>query len=154
MLHSKFIISTFIWVFPFALLYAQTLRSQTISSSGYFQSNRLKSVVGENAISKISNNNLIVYQGFLRPIEERVLGSSLQEVEILVYPNPTTESITIDSNTEILNAVKIYSSDGKIVIDKRKNLNEIDVKSLPSGVFIIEITTSNHVMRKKLLKKE
>ena len=58
-----------------------------------------------------------------------------------VYPNPSTDIVQIDGNTE--NAlVKVYSVTGKLLIEKQLNIdNHINVSSLPVGSYILKIVS-------------
>jgi hypothetical protein len=60
--------------------------------------------------------------------------------ELSVYPNPSTNNITIQSSTE-LGSITIYNSLGEIVFQlKSKNTNEqIDLSKFSSGVYTIEV---------------
>lgn len=71
---------------------------------------------------------------------------------VLIYPNPATDVITVVlKNNEIIDNLKIYAMDGKLLtVVKNKN---IDVSHLSAGNYILEIVTSNGVLRKKIIKK-
>ena len=86
---------------------------------------------------------------------------SLQPVEnssvenILVYPNPTSHFVTIIGTIEKGNKLIITSLDGtevKRVYLKEDHQTRIDIHDLVSGIYILEIHTSNKVFIKKIIK--
>ena len=85
------------------------------------------------------------------------LGTDIQyiQLEMSVYPNPTTDKINIISD-EIINQVKILSPDGKILLEKNYKLFNptIDLSSLESGIYLMLITNDKSQTKTiKILKK-
>lgn len=71
---------------------------------------------------------------------------------ISVYPNPSTDMITIASK-EDLKKVTVSSPEGKTVITADGSRN-IDLSSLPKGVYILQGELKNgNMVSKKLIKK-
>ena len=67
--------------------------------------------------------------------------------EIKLYPNPTTDYITIElSNVSSASEVVIYNSFGQIILHQR-NLNDssttLDVTHLPAGIYTVSILDKN-----------
>ncbi|HXB39496.1 MAG TPA: T9SS type A sorting domain-containing protein [Bacteroidia bacterium] len=75
---------------------------------------------------------------------------SNNNAQIKIYPNPSTNNITIQSSTE-LGAITIYNSLGEIVSQtKSKNTQEqIDMNKFSSGIYIV-LTQSRYI---KLIKE-
>lgn len=72
---------------------------------------------------------------------------------INIRPNPTSNYLYID-NIEKLSDVKIISSIGQVVYNEKTNANKkLDVSHLKTGVYIIQIETSNQVTQKRFVKK-
>lgn len=61
--------------------------------------------------------------------------------QISIYPNPTTDRCSIQSNEKI-EIIKIYSSRG-ILISQVKSKKNIDLTNLSNGLYLIEIITKN-----------
>jgi hypothetical protein len=59
-----------------------------------------------------------------------------------IYPNPTPEQLFIVNGFSETEAIHIYSMEGKLMISEASNTEEIDVSSLPSGIYFIEISNS------------
>ncbi|MBP2617626.1 T9SS type A sorting domain-containing protein [Chryseobacterium jejuense] len=72
--------------------------------------------------------------------------------DLSVYPNPSTDYITITSKEDIKKVI-INSMDGKAVLTAESSRN-IDVSKLPKGVYILQGELKNGtVISKKLIKK-
>ena len=71
------------------------------------------------------------------------------------YPNPTNDFITISSkDSETINAIKVYDLLGKtIYFDTYKNITSqtIDLSSVNSGMYFIEVKTNNNLIVKKII---
>ena len=70
--------------------------------------------------------------------------------EFQIFPNPSNENITLSSNFQINNPTKIniYSLTGKLVLSenvaiKNGSSENINVSSLRSGVYLLEIKNPN-----------
>ena len=62
-----------------------------------------------------------------------------------IYPNPNKGRFTINSNNEIVNQVKIYSLDGKLIFSqKTNNVNpEINIEQISKGIYLGTVTSEN-----------
>jgi hypothetical protein len=80
----------------------------------------------------------------LTPITE------LQSLDFKIYPNPTNQvlNIEIPQNTEGP-SIEIYNAMGKVVL-KTKQLN-IDVSTLPTGIYFVQIKTKDRVGVKRFV---
>jgi len=72
------------------------------------------------------------------------------ELGVSVYPNPADNTLFIEGNENPI-SVSIYNVLGKEVIST-KNTNNIDVKALPSGVYIIRISDGARQTNRKFIK--
>lgn len=82
--------------------------------------------------------------------------ASLETIEkpfdyFTIYPNPATSilHLTNPTNFEIKN-IKLFNSSGKIAKTFLSTSRTLDIESLISGYYILEITTVNRVIRKKI----
>jgi len=69
---------------------------------------------------------------------------------ISIYPNPTSNTIFISGNETPI-TVSIYNVLGKEVLSL-KNTNNINVKALPSGVYVIRISDGVGQTNRKFIK--
>ena len=76
---------------------------------------------------------------------------SLTTNSVKLYPNPVSDRLFIKS-TEQIESVSIYNINGQLVKQAIETTNGIDVSVLPSGVYMIQINTSNNSINQKFLK--
>lgn len=67
-----------------------------------------------------------------------------------VYPNPAKEEINIQSTVDI-QSVRILDLQGKELL--RTKTDKVNISSLSSGVYLLEITTPNGIGTKKFIKE-
>lgn len=71
-----------------------------------------------------------------------------------LFPNPTSNSITIESEEKI-DEISIYNLDGKIISTQPFIGNLLDVSKLPAGVYFIEaLSEDGNIGRAKFIKKD
>lgn len=75
------------------------------------------------------------------------------ERNISIYPNPVQDvlNITTNNNSQI-NKVKVYDILGKLLLET-KNIQQINVSHLASGVLFVKIKTNKGVLVKKVVKE-
>lgn len=81
--------------------------------------------------------------------------SGIQETtdkEFDVYPNPTNGKLTIESGAEIITHLEISDLLGKIVLKPQMLQNAIDISSLPTGMYMLNITTKNGKSSQRIFK--
>ena len=75
--------------------------------------------------------------------------------DIVVYPNPTVETVNISSINNSINVVSVYSLDGKLVATYRNPLTSdnysIDVQNLATGIYTLKVETNNGSFTKKII---
>lgn len=71
--------------------------------------------------------------------------------DILMYPNPAKENLTIEINKDA--TVEIINLQGQVVknITLTNSENTINLKGLIDGVYVIKITTDKEMVMKKLV---
>ena len=85
--------------------------------------------------------------------------TSSNEIAILndlkVYPNPASEQLNILLSSEEfrINKVNVISIDGKVVISKtvNNNTNSINVSSVQSGVYMLQMILEDDIVYKKVI---
>lgn len=70
---------------------------------------------------------------------------------IAIYPNPATDVLNIKSEGKVISAA-VYDISGKRINARLKD-NQVDVRALQSGNYIITIETENGVTSEKFIKK-
>ena len=73
-----------------------------------------------------------------------------------IFPNPVTKKLTIKCDkSNPSKQIKIISSLGRIMIIKQfsdTGSAEIDVSSLPAGIYIVAVYNNHTVIHRKLIK--
>ncbi|WP_299132002.1 T9SS type A sorting domain-containing protein [uncultured Tenacibaculum sp.] len=70
---------------------------------------------------------------------------------VKIYPVPVKETLNIGINKEEITTINISDISGRIVF-KGKSNNSINLNYLPTGVYILRLTTITGVLTKKFLK--
>lgn len=60
-----------------------------------------------------------------------------------VYPNPTNDRLTIENNGETILQVEVVDLLGKVVLRPHLSANTIDISSIPSGMYILNVATKS-----------
>ena len=75
------------------------------------------------------------------------------DINITVYPNPSTEVITIDSPL-IIKGIKAVNLLGQVMIVQNGYSNNLNVSGLKAGIYILKINQENGVIStKRFIKK-
>ena len=102
------------------------------------------------------NLNWILFEEF----EGAVLGLEKNDVRLIIYPNPTFEKITIESDfitSEVLN-YKLIDSNGRVFIDisrsyRSKIYEEILLNGINSGIIFLVIYEGDNLLEiRKIIK--
>ena len=97
------------------------------------------------------------------PVEETITftidtGLSNSDIEILdvkFYPNPANENfVTIISTVEGLKNIKVFSITGRKIMDTSIHSSKIDVSSLTSGIYSINVTINGQSKVSKLIIRQ
>ena len=119
-------------------------------------------------VNTINNQEFIVDPGF-RVTELKIdpdywLVSKTAEIvsapsipvsnEILVYPNPFSDEVSlfIPPGQQLI-STKLYSYDGKLVAEFIGNKTNFNWAGFPSGIYIIQVKTSKELFEQKVVKK-
>ncbi len=76
-----------------------------------------------------------------------------EKVKLVIFPNPTQETISWDAASNGAVNVRIYSALGKLVKNVATNVNSIDVSTLSSGLYFIELQDDQAISRAKFIKQ-
>ena len=80
----------------------------------------------------------------------------LTSAQIALYPNPSAESITIVSNLTQSNKIEnisIRDINGKLMKKVSTEANTIDIRTLPAGVYFVNVTVNQQTVTKKFVKQ-
>ena len=80
-------------------------------------------------------------------VEETVLNNSVS-----IYPNPTNGIVSIDAKGNAIQSVDVIDLFGKTVMHIETKESTIDISSLPTGTYAINIATDKGKLSQKLIK--
>lgn len=88
------------------------------------------------------------------PSCESVLSTSetILKSKISIYPNPATDFIYLKNSNQSLD-YSIFELSGKIVLQGSLNNNEINIKNLSKGNYILQVKTKDGIENFKFIKK-
>lgn len=76
--------------------------------------------------------------------------NTLSMISQEVFPNPTTGTLTVKSESGIIN---VYATSGELVLSRSTNgIQELDLTALPSGSYLVETHTSEGIARTRISK--
>jgi aminopeptidase N len=77
--------------------------------------------------------------------------------ELIIFPNPTDGQLIIENGQWTINNIEIFdlmSMKQKIIVNCQLSIvNSIDLSTLPSGIYLIQIQTDNGTVTKKIVKR-
>ena len=76
-----------------------------------------------------------------------------QEVAFKIYPNPCTDRIQIKTDDVRVDGIRILNQAGQCIKIAATSSTYVDVSTIPSGLYIVEIQSGDRVHFQKLLKK-
>lgn len=133
--------------------YSQNIYS---TNNGANSSNDLIYTVGEIFVLPLSNSNN-TNSGTIGAVSSiKFFVTGLSELTILknvsTYPNPTSNSIFIETEFEYFKSIFIYNLNGQLIANKNIVNNQVDLTLLPSGTYLIK-TDNKKIKPFKIIKK-
>ncbi len=79
--------------------------------------------------------------------------SELNEFKNILYPNPTTGAINLESN-KVIKAFKVYDLFGNIAIEQSSNsISRIDLSEIKDGIYFLYLTSDDDKVSKSKIVK-
>ena len=82
-----------------------------------------------------------------------------EQLQFSLYPDPATEKLTVSPEQALSSSARIaiYSSDGRMISESAWNPTggegqEVNISSLPSGAYFLQITDGNKIAKNKFVK--
>lgn len=76
--------------------------------------------------------------------------------KIVLYPNPSSQYISVSSPLANFDGIEIFDNSGKLVLSKSKiqSQEKIDIKFLPSGLYFVRVYSNSTLLKSdKFIKK-
>lgn len=70
---------------------------------------------------------------------------------VIVYPNPTTDVVSIQSNGEVIEQIKIYDLNGRYL--QSYTTPSFSIKDYPTGIYFLIIQTNDSAIVKKIIRQ-
>ena len=76
-------------------------------------------------------------------------------LSLVIYPNPASEQLNLRlPASQKVNGVRVFSVSGAQVMSQEGELEWLDIKSLPTGVYVVEVRTlTGNVLRQRFIKQ-
>jgi hypothetical protein len=148
-------VATFLFLVTALHANAQTIERQLISCSGFSASlttTEMDCTVGEPQIAFEATSENILSQGFLQPnIDDIIRVKESTSGFLLVYPNPTRDHFTIQSE-QIIQGLELFDASGRLVFKSspQTNLIEIHPEGIAQGFYHIKVATTQGVITKNI----
>lgn len=142
-------------------LISQLALSQTIERFSIDNGGTLASVgnieiiytIGEVNVQEFNIGGIQVSEGFINGglLETLVIQQPVLQNSIVVYPNPTSETINISSTIPI-NKIELYDLLGKLVLTT-KEVNKLKINQLETGTYFLKLISEKGNVIKKIIIK-
>ena len=94
-----------------------------------------------------NNNNALITDDCQLGIE------GVDEAQIAVYPNPVSSILYLKTEQNVsIKFITIYDALGRRVYKQRGNIEQVEMNSLPSGLYFLKIQTNQGAVVKKIIK--
>lgn len=127
------------WYNDGELIEGETTESITVKESGIYSV-----VITTNTCSATSENIIVEILGI----------KDLEEIGIKIYPNPVIDVLKVTSEKLKINSIFMYDTKGIEILRFEDVIpNEIDMKTIKKGIYIINIATVNQTITYRVRKK-
>jgi len=147
------------------------IKTDSMGISGCYQTNSnivagTKTITVESQAPLISSGTIVLNPNIslssggvltaLCPTTPSVKETDVSNFDIIIYPNPFTDAVTITSQQEIT-AIEVYNMLGELVFStsniKHQTSNIIDLSSQPSGIYFVRVTTKEGTVSRKIVRE-
>ena len=114
--------------------------------------------VGETTVKHnlIFNGEIIDTCSFIVKVEEKLgTADNNKDNGLQYYPNPVVDNLTVKMNGDTIENITIYNFAGSVVKSEKTSTKtaKVDMRNLPSGVYIVNVKTVSNVKSFKVIKK-
>lgn len=72
--------------------------------------------------------------------------------EFSIYPNPTNGLLNIERGSELITHLEVSNMLGQVVLQPQMQQNTINISTLPSGIYMLNITTKSGKTSQRIVK--
>ncbi len=80
------------------------------------------------------------------------INETAENLAFSIYPNPTTGKLTIEIGTEVITNIAVTNLLGEVVLQPQIQQGTIDISSLSTGMYILNIVTKNGKSAQRVFK--
>lgn len=93
-------------------------------------------IVGAKGENTIYNNAGMAYYTDIANLAT----TYFEKKSITVYPNPTTEKVSISNNFMMpIEKIEVYSTSGKLIVSENKNFEQVDFTKFTNAIYLLKI---------------
>ena len=136
-----------------------TKAQKVVSSGGDYQersSGSLSWTIGEPVVGTVSNGNVIT-QGFQ---QSRLIIANISEVKnpqvkVLVFPNPTSEFLTVKLSEHQAYTMQLFNLNGQLLMEQKANSieNKINMTTYTKGTYLLKLTNNKESNTYQIIKQ-
>lgn len=97
-------------------------------------------------------------QGLISVLDFTTLSETMEvaDIDIKLYPNPTPRNLYVEHNGEDALTIAIVSLDGKKILNttSEENVIDLDLGQLPAGIYLLNISTNDKLVKSAKIIKE
>jgi hypothetical protein len=133
----------------FSALHGQTLSPEVVASAGTKLSGSSISTeftIGEVLTSTLTANNNVLTQGFHQPNIVIVgIDPWVDTYSFSVYPNPSDQYVTIETNDDHALQARIYNDLGQLVLESSDFTHTLtlNMEAIANGPYLLQVTRVN-----------
>lgn len=101
-----------------------------------------------------ANGDVIGVDSF--KVERPLSTDSFFQNNLLIYPNPASNLLNVNSNSVMINSIQISDSSGRLVKKLETindNFSQIAISDISAGIYFIRVTTDQGIGTSKLIKQ-
>lgn len=73
--------------------------------------------------------------------------------DLKIYPNPVEDILHISVQNNTIEKITLIDTNGRVVLEKHDEVEQINASHLPSGLYLLQIKTEKGSISKKIIKK-
>ena len=141
-------------------LHAQSVEREVIASGGEYYSNgnaKLSVTIGEPVTETFTSGSNDLTQGFQQTkITVTEIEETIEDNTVRIFPNPSSDFITVSLEKIENTSLSLYDSQGKLVMKNPllSNSSVISIQSLARGTYFILLTEEGKKISKFELVKQ
>ena len=102
-------------------------------------------------VQNISITSVLLFKINTTPLQTSVDEIADFNKSILIYPNPVSSMVHLNTNNEKIKSIKIFNVQGKLVLECFSN--DFSVSDFSEGIYFIHVETDKSIFTNKLIKE-